>query len=768
MKMQKLLPMMVLVCTGLSAHAAPTSGAYITDPQSEYTADQATREINNPTQILCYMSNTRPDAMVNTSTYVALIDTKKCDNEGMSSSSNSTSTSSTGATSYTPMSLTVTRASSTSSQIIKGHVDMTTDDGKHVPVYIHMDQSQAGTTAAPNGVLTFNYAMAINTATTFNGTTLPAGSMIVRGRIATSATGIQYAEIGGMGTGQTNDVRLYVSGNDTSGSGAVVADYNGTQDDASYIFGYNNTYFCRSGTEAGVAIAEKCFKRSRDEAIKSVWRYGVYNADGTRYDLPSPGFSVKNADGDWGYASYWGLWFRTAPADGAAITNAKTGAAYTVKKGGGRLLKTVRYQKTLDEIKNNKFQFGGNIDVGAGVANATYEAYWDASTSAFKIVGKQSCDNTGCFSTVISPVVSVSAATLLTNNSWGIWGWSQSLGSLSIPSTTLAAGTPGSVPDGISYVTETLVKPGETVPANLKCVSNCPTSARLTALAAAPTTASPYDASTEDTWSGLATPLAYTWDATNYKLKDATGAEVTADLLSSLSSSSLNGTNYQWNIRSGALVDASKFVSGGEMDCDGAGGGVVYCDWKANDLSVYYRFETGVQDWNRANFLMSGTTPVSFTAPMDASYQVPSDTTVYGQYAGALMNLQFMGFGDLNGIPGRCVSPYTNLEVSCTSSTRWFPAFAIADGTAITIDGSTKYVKWLDRELRFAPASGTSSSLGITLGSASNLPAAITSTSCTDTADTTNPCNTSSANYSGVFSYDYFKKSPSVIHGVVQ
>jgi hypothetical protein len=428
----------------------------------------------------------------------------------------------------------------------------------------------------------------------------------------------------------------------------------------------------------------------------------------------------------------------------------------------------VRYQKTLDEIKNNKFQFGGNINLGSGVTNGTYEAYWDASTATFKIVGNQSCNNSGCFSSVISPSVSVSAADLLANNSWGIWGWSQSLGSLSIPSTTLISSSPGSVTNGVSYMTETLVKPGETVPANLKCVSNCPTAVRLTALAGAPTTASPYDSTTENTWRGLATPIAYTWDATTYKLKDATGAEVTADLLSSLSATALDKTNYQWNIRSGVLVDASKFVPGGDMDCDGLGVGTVYCDWKANDLSVYYRFETGVHDWNRATFLMSGSTPVSFTPPMDASYEVPNDPTTYGQYAGASMNLQFMGFGDLSGIPGRCVSPYTNLEASCDSTTQWFPAFSIADGTAITIDGSTKYVKWLDRELRFSPAAGTASSLGITMGSSSNLPAAITSASCTDSSDTSNPCNTSSTNYPGVFSYDYFKKSPSVIHGVVQ
>jgi hypothetical protein len=232
-------------------------------------------------------------------------------------------------------------------------------------------------------------------------------------------------------------------------------------------------------------------------------------------------------------------------------------------------------------------------------------------------------------------------------------------------------------------------------------------------------------------------------------------------------------TNFNWGIRSGALVDASgtNFTPGGAMDCDGAGVGINYCDSKANELSVYYRFETGVQDWNTATFLMSGATPVSFTSPMEASYQVPSETA-YGQYAGATMNLQFSGFGDLNGIPGRCVDPYTNTEVSCNSTTRWTPAFSIADGTAITIDGSTKYVKWLERELRFAPDTGSAASRGITMGSTANLPAAVTSLTtltCTaDTADTTNPCNTSSANYSGAFSLDLFKKSPSVIHGVVQ
>lgn len=768
--MKKITWFTVSVTSLLSAslNAAPTSGAYTTDPQNEYTADQATREVVQPSQILCYLSNTRPDAMVNKGQYVALIDTKKCDNEGMSDAGKSTATGSTGATSYTPMSITSSRASGTSPQVVKGHVDMKDDDGTFdLPVYVHMSQTEAPSAAAPSGVLTFNYAVRLSQDTSINGTTLASGSMVVRGRITTSANTIQYAEIGGMGTGQLNDVRLYVSGTDASGSGAVVADYNGNQNDATYVFGYNATNFCRSGTEAGVAISERCFKRSKEDAIKSVWRYGVYNADGSRYDLASPGFSVRDAAGNWGYASYWGLWFNTPPSDGATITHAKTGAAYTIKKGGGKLIKTTRYQKTLNEIKNNKFQFY-NMTAGSGLsAQTNYEAYWDVTAAKFKVVGQSTCGQNGCFNTTIN-TIDISAGDLLSNNSWGVSGWSQSLGRVNIPATTLSDANPGTKTNGVNYMAETVVKPGETVPSNLKCVANCPTAAQLTTFKGSPANQAPYDPSTVNSWSGIANPIAYTWDSATYTLKDATNSNVTSNLLNGVDETVFDKTNYRWGIRSGALVDASKFVPGGDMDCDGQGGQNNYCNWKADSLQEYYQFEVGTQDYNRSTFLMSGSTPVAFSSPQTAVFDVPADAAKYGLYAGASMNLQFLGFGDLNGIPGRCVDPYTNEEASCSRSTRWLPAFAIEDGATVTIDGQTKYVKWLERELRFAPANGTAASLGITLGSTSNLPNAITTTSCTDATDTSNPCNASSENYPGAFSKDDFKKSPAVIHGVVQ
>lgn len=762
MKKTKWLAFSALALSGAALHAAPSSGAYATDPQNEYTADQATREVSQPSQILCYMSNARPDVMVNKSRYVALIDTNKCDNEGRSDSSNSSATGNVGGASYTPMSLTVTRASSTSPQVLKGHLDLKEDEGSFdLPVYIHMSQTEAPSTSAPSGVLTLNYAVKLNSDTPINGTTLASGSMLVRGRVSTSSNSIQYAEIGGMGTVQTNDVRLYVSGTETSGSGAVSA-YYGTSDDASYVFGYNDTKFCRSGTQAGVAVAERCFNRSKDSAIKSVWRYGVYNADGTRYDLASPGFSVKDSAGNWGYASYWGLWFGTPPSDGATVTNAKTGDAYTVKKAGGKLIKRTRYQKTLNAIKNNKFQFTNSL-AGSGLfAMTSYEAYWDTTAAKFKVVGTTTCSNGSCFNSTLTPI-EITAAQLSINNSYGISGWSQSLGMVSIPAATLSDANPGTKANGVNYMKEEVVKPGETVPSNLKCVYNCPTAGRLTAFAGAPNVQSPYDTTTVN-YSGIANPIAYTWNTSTYSLKDATNADVSSSLLTN----STAPDQYKWGIRSGALVDASKFVPGGEMDCDGQGGNNNYCESNAHSLQEYYFYEVGIQDYNRATFLMSGTTPVSFSSPQAAVFDVPSDASKYGLYAGASMNLQFLGFGDLNGIPGRCIDPLTNEEASCSSDTRWAPAFVIEDGSAVNIDGQTKYVKWLERELRFSPAIGSASSFGITMGSTSNLPTAIASASCTDVSDTTNPCNPSNENYPGVFSKDDFKKSPSVIHGVVQ
>jgi len=139
------------------------------------------------------------------------------------------------------------------------------------------------------------------------------------------------------------------------------------------------------------------------------------------------------------------------------------------------------------------------------------------------------------------------------------------------------------------------------------------------------------------------------------------------------------------------------------------------------------------------------------------------------------MNLQFNGFGNLFGIPGKCFRMSDNAEANCSSTTRYVPAFSIPENSAtsalgkVTIGDATKWIKYLDREIRFKKdgvvgTAGYTLPSDITLGSASSLPAALSLTG----ADTEDPSNSSNSNYAGSVQASDFLKSPSVIHGVVQ
>ena len=59
---------------------------------------------------------------------------------------------------------------------------------------------------------------------------------------------------------------------------------------------------------------EKCFSIDRNDAIRNIWDYGVYNADGSKYRMENQSFPIRTSvevDGKTkrvhGYASYWGV-----------------------------------------------------------------------------------------------------------------------------------------------------------------------------------------------------------------------------------------------------------------------------------------------------------------------------------------------------------------------------------------------------------------------------------------------------------------------------
>ena len=224
-------------------------------------------------------------------------------------------------------------------------------------------------------------------------------------------------------------------------------------------------------------------------------------------------------------------------------------------------------------------------------------------------------------------------------------------------------------------------------------------------------------------------------------------------------STSLTG-QFQWGIRSGKL-----FPTSGASTVDAADGSTdsTYNPWSVDSLTVYYVWETGPNAWNQFSAVKdSGGSYVTFDAPLNVNYTVPTGAA-YGDYAGKTIVLQYNGFGDLFGIPGKCVSPVTNAAVDCATATnaRYVPEFAIpfSQTTGTATSGSTTYlVKWLDREIRFAKKTvADCTAAGLSLPSGVTLP---TSASLKD------PSSASSDVYIGA--KPTVTDAPRVIQGVVQ
>lgn len=159
MKTLQIQIIIALLATSMAAHATlPTSGAYVSDPQSEYVQDKTSEGTSHASEILCYMANTRPDAMVNKGSYVAFIDESKCSAD-KADAKNSSSEGGGSSTNYTRMRLNSTRASNTSAQIVKGHASVNMGP-QQTPsyVYIYASGTEAPSATAPNGVVTMQMA----------------------------------------------------------------------------------------------------------------------------------------------------------------------------------------------------------------------------------------------------------------------------------------------------------------------------------------------------------------------------------------------------------------------------------------------------------------------------------------------------------------------------------------------------------------------------------------------------------------------------------
>lgn len=775
MKLKRIALSVSLACLAAgSAFAAPTSGAYTTDPQHEWVQDRLAEQIGSPNMIMCFIGALRPDAMVNQGNYVALVDMDKCES-GKRGEDNSASTSAgaSAATDYTRVVVNSARASNTDPMIANAWF-VVGGGGAPERIFARVTVTESPSTANPNGVFSVSFcgvpADRLSPATTGNCDTF-------LGSLSANATALTFTENGtqdhGSGpVGYTTRLTLSKSGN-TSGSGRILSTEDGSPPvDLAFIFGTD--YFERGAAEPG-----QCFSRDRALADYSTWRYGVYKADGSRLDLANPGFPIQatyNGATYWGGAGFWGVFLPEMVLNSVTQVNrmtpgSNTTTPYDLSKAGGKLYKMTKVAGVLDDLKGQPVMLHLPPNV-VDASGGQYEVNWDG-TNLVAMRKQDACGPSGCTWTDLSGTSPHVTATSLQNNAaWmkALQGWSQSAGGeirIEVPQIGEFLATTAT-----ANRSREVVIPGSATP-NLVCISRCPKGGLVAGDFSGGT---PFQPILTNNWGGAGTtpvnsenafqPVA-TANALIYGF--SAGGLLVSDVSSpnpgSVDASALQlAGNYQWGLQSGRLLvpgsssyNQSRCNDSNQPDPAGAN----LCPWLVDDATEYYTYETGPNPWNRYIGLSAvGGAAVTFDPPINFTLTVATDNTTVpsgSPLIGSKVQLNYNGFGELHGIPGQCVNKDTNAPETCSGgggSQRWVPAFSIKDGAALTSTNpaGTYYVKYLEREMRFAQVDPNNCT-SLPLPTGVTLPSAPTSANDPRAAMGAEPTVTT---------------APKVIHGVLQ
>lgn len=716
-----------LLNAGAAFADPPSTSAYATDRQESYVEDATSRGIGQVNMITCIMSAMRPDALVNEGAYNALIDMQKCDPNARGSSDNAT-----GASAYATSTVNSTRTSNT--EPMRARIWIDDPETPDAVINVNVSATAAPTATNPYGQFRLDYC----------GNMEGTPGCAFNGFLEGTSAGVSYFEREqGDGGGGTKALRL-TTASATSGSGSLHLE-DGGSNSATFSFAYNADYYRRSD-DGG----DQCFARdARDpDTGMSVWKYGLYDSTtGARIERNS-GFPIEYTHAGTKYQGFLGYYGLSLPAAAQEVLvngdtvekvdydngSAPTRTPYTVIKAGGKLTKYTRHTRTLHEIDKLKLMtFVGNEAASfyAGAqANTPYELYWDDAAGNFKVTAMYSCGGNGCTTQQLGSVQTVDVSFWASRG--GLQGSSQQLGGEVFVNLQGVSSPVNSDQVQVVYRSQDLVYPSS-LPAALHCVRDCPTAASLAAYFAQGSQASsPFVGQTANNFqpTAAANLVNYTSDAATALLLDGAAAPV---VLNASRDALDNYPQFRNGVRTGKL-----FANLADAECDTGSG--TYCEYKVNDLDVYYQWETGVQSYNQfAAVKNSSGEFVNFDAPLQVNYTVPQGAA-YGEYAGQSIVLQYGGFGDLWGLPGYCVSPSTNQQVECNGSeVRYVPAFVIPATTSqgvVTANGTSYYVKWLQREIRFARKS-----LSVCDGAALVVPSGGTLPTADDLKDPSDPAS---------------------------
>ncbi|MBT4837580.1 MAG: hypothetical protein HON94_09575 [Methylococcales bacterium] len=714
------------------------SSAFFSDPQFIYVNERSAESLNIVNEIMCMVAQTAyaNDAVMSknktsaTATiFSALIDEEKCGSkDSASDAGNSSQNQTSGSNSPSLVLWTVKsyRADGSSPHVVEFWVDDTEEDNGQASVTqirAKMTITAGKSDSNPFGLFKLDFVMhPVSSAGVVDTTTIGAKGYLRTVLDSENRVNLQFSEEGGgSGGGVTeshSEATTYIRSSDgSSGSGSTQHAFSQTggpggdiSESKSFNFAYDSNNFSRQETKNGTAGSAICL--SRTNFNRNIWRYGLYDANGDR-STRSSGFPIKFNDGSkehHGWIGFWGLHMphgvNISNGDAVVKQSFSGGAVsnenFTVVINPGKLIKSTKETSTLGTMTNVPLQYrerqlsGPDLEFRIKWNGATFQKiaqlqeslgnrlWTDITPSALDLSAIEH-DELHLFSQELGGNVRV----LLHNNNRGCSEtFDTGTGRFNFDCSSQLTNVGDSLP--VVIYTETVVKPGDAGASSLllACFENCPNGAN----SANSASASLFETQLPNFINKTPETLVAGTDYYKYDFSVGSGDQLImrqfAGSQNLIVQTERRTDQNQFGVRANTLVDINDLTSA-KMGCNFDGGAVETCAWNAGNLQTFYSWETGTQNWNKLTLLKNSSGGiVNFDAPLRVKLRrvVNSKATIY--------NLEYNGFGDLHGIPGRCVSWETGDPVDCGDASghvRWLPEFSIADNTNVcigTIDGS--------------------------------------------------------------------------------
>jgi hypothetical protein len=335
---------------------------YKADKTQVWVSERSAEAFNEINNILCMVSQTKMDAMLNKGAYVALVDETQCDASKSDASSaaedSQNQSSSANMPDYVTFTVLATRADNNSPQYAKVwvHLKQKGSDPEQM-ILVNLTITEGKSDTNPYGLFTMDFLGHPATNGVMNPSEISFKGVMKAEKNPAGEVLLKFAEQNFGGWPNVRKITLNRQGDGSTGTGSVYDQHpemisgNTTTVESIFNIAFNTNNFLRSNGTTTICL-------DRNDFNESAWRYGLYDTAGTRLNRNS-GFSVNtkaDGSGSYGFIGYWGLWLN----NNATVVNntlykfdysTNSATPYTLFKAGGKLKKHTKKTMTLADIK---------------------------------------------------------------------------------------------------------------------------------------------------------------------------------------------------------------------------------------------------------------------------------------------------------------------------------------------------------------------------------------------------------------------------------